>query len=160
MARGFAQEDQDFSPIAVSGTHRWAGGLVAAPDERARPTGTATFSNLHFSPDSNRIAFIRDVDGVPQVWVKSLVGGEPLQITFGEPASRPRWSPKGDQILYVLLTAPNTPEGFPSGDLWLVSPEGGVARKLITDGVNPNWSWDGEHYVTWASGGAQYGCWK
>ena len=115
------------------------------------PFRISTFPGAHreasFSPDGNRIAFIRDVDGVPQVWVKSLAGGEPLQITFGQPASRPRWSPKGDQILYVLLTAPNTPQGYPSGDLWLVSPEGGAPRKLITDGVNPNWSWDGEQLV-------------
>ena len=115
------------------------------------PFRISTFPGAHreasFSPDSNRIAFIRDVDGVPQVWVKSLAGGEPLQITFGQPASRPRWSPKGDQILYVLLAASNTPQGYPSGDLWLVSPEGGAPRKLITDGVNPNWSWDGKQLV-------------
>ncbi len=135
------------------------GGLAAWWPRRANvpaqpklpPFRISTFPGAHreasFSPDGKRIAFIRDVDGVPQVWVKSLAGGEPLQITFGQPASRPRWSPKGDQILYVLLAASNTPQGYASGDLWLVSPEGGAPRKLIIDGVNPNWSWDGKQLV-------------
>ena len=116
------------------------------------PSRISTFPGAHrqpsFSPDSNRITFISDVDGVPQVWVKTLAAGEPLRLTSGvQPASRPRWSPKGDRILYVLLSAPNTPQGYPSGDIWQVSPEGGAPRKLITNGVNPNWSWEGEQIV-------------
>jgi len=118
------------------------------PEQRLISTFPGTHREASFSPDSSKIVFIRDADGVPQVWVKTLAGGEPQQITRGlQPASRPRWSPKGDQILYVLLSAPNTPEGYPSGDLWLVSPEGGVPQRLITDGVNPSWSGDGAHLV-------------
>jgi serine/threonine protein kinase/Tol biopolymer transport system component len=101
-----------------------------------------------FSPDGTRIAFISDVDGVPQVWVKTLAGGDPVQVTRGaQAAGHPRWAPKGDHILYELLSPPNTPQGYPTGDLWLVSPESGDSRKLITDGINPNVSWNGERLV-------------
>jgi Tol biopolymer transport system component len=117
-----------------------------------RVSRISTFPGAHressFSPDGNRIAFINDADGVPQVWVKTLAGGDPVQITHGkQPASRPRWSPKGDQILYALLSPPNTPQGYPSGDLWLVSPQGGTLQRLITDGLNPSWAWDGAQLV-------------
>jgi serine/threonine protein kinase/Tol biopolymer transport system component len=125
--------------------------MPAQPEQR-RISRISTFPGTHrdasFSPDGNRIAFINDDDGVPQVWVKTLAGGDPVQATRGpQPASRPRWSPKGDHILYALLSAPNMPQGYPSGDLWLVSPEGGDPQRLITGGVNPNWSRDGERLV-------------
>ena len=137
----------------IGGLAAWWPDRTNVPAQRELAASrVSTFPGAHreasFSPDGNRIAFINDVDGVPQVWVKTLAAGDPSQLTHGlQPASRPRWSPKGDQILYVLLSAPNTPEGYLSGDLWLVSPEGGTPRKLITDGVNPNWSWDGNQLV-------------
>ena len=66
----------------------------------------STFAGSHtaasFSPDGERIAFINEVNGVPQIWIKNLTGGEPVQITLGEEhAERPRWSPVGDEIAYV-----------------------------------------------------------
>ena len=95
-----------------------------------------------FSPDGSMIAFINDAGGVPQVWVKNLAQGDPLQITFGEiPAQRPRWSPNNDQIVFGRGTGTSSPE------IWSVPPLGGTQRKMIEGGRNPNWSWDGSQLV-------------
>ena len=103
------------------------------------------FSGSHrtatFSPDGSHIAFISDAAGVPQVWTTALSNGTPKQITFGqERAARPRWSPQGDEIAYVRET------GSGAG-IWLVKPEGGEPRKIIENGRNPSWSWDGKRLV-------------
>ncbi len=122
----------------------------------------STFPGSHrkasFSPDGQKIAFTNTVDGVPQVWVKNLVQGEPTQITSGEDAAnRPRWSPRDDQIIYTRRS-----QGTDS--IWSVPPTGGTPHKVIEGGRNPNWSWDGAQlvfergYDVWTSnadGGAQ-----
>ena len=47
------------------------------------------------------MAFVSDAGGTPQVWIKQIGKGEPVQITFGDtPAARPRWSAQGDRIVY------------------------------------------------------------
>ena len=57
----------------------------------------STFAGSHrwpsLSPDGRMMAFVSDAAGTPQVWVKTLGSGVPIQITFGDlPAVRPRWS--------------------------------------------------------------------
>jgi eukaryotic-like serine/threonine-protein kinase len=91
------------------------------------------------SPDGSMVAFAAaDVDGVSQIWIKNLAQGDPIKITSGsEPAERPRWSPKNDQILYAV-----TGQG-----VWSVSPLGGAPRRLIEQGTNPNFSRDGSRLV-------------
>ena len=100
----------------------------------------STFAGSHraasFSPDGRMIAFVSDADGSPQVWVKNLSGGDPIQITRGVPARRPRWSPLNDQIVFERV-----------GDgIWSVPPLGGEPRR-ITDGYGPNISADGRQIV-------------
>ena len=54
-----------------------------------------------WSPDGSQIAFVRTVDGKPQIFLLSMNGGEPVQFTHGRyGASSPRWSPDGRSILY------------------------------------------------------------
>jgi Tol biopolymer transport system component/DNA-binding winged helix-turn-helix (wHTH) protein len=101
----------------------------------------AAHTSTSFSPDGNWITYVGDVDGVSQIWVKSLAGGEPVQITSGDvPATHPRWSPKNDEIVFS--------RGKESQSIWSVPPLGGVApRLLIEDGHNQSWSWDGNRLV-------------
>ncbi|MFP4228062.1 MAG: S9 family peptidase [Salinivenus sp.] len=66
--------------------------LTRAPEGATDPT---------WDPDGNRIAFVRPVDGTPQLFVLSLSGGEPYQLTdapYG--ATQPQWGPQGDRILF------------------------------------------------------------
>jgi len=54
-----------------------------------------------WSPDDRSIAFVRAVDGKPQIFLLSLQGGEPLQLTrFHYGASSPKWSPDGKTLLF------------------------------------------------------------
>lgn len=102
----------------------------------------STFSGSHrwpsLSPDGRRLAFVSDAGGTPQVWIKNLATGDPVQLTFGDvPASRPRWSPQGDRIVYSTV-----------GDgIWSVPSLGGEARQIISDGRNADLSRDGRRLV-------------
>ena len=52
-------------------------------------------------PESDRIAFVRQVDDTPQIFVLPFFGGEPYQLTrFEHGARRPRWSPDGTKLLF------------------------------------------------------------
>jgi dipeptidyl aminopeptidase/acylaminoacyl peptidase len=54
-----------------------------------------------WSPDGSRLAFVRQYDKKPQIWVLPLRGGEAFHVTdveFG--ASNPQWSPDGQKILF------------------------------------------------------------
>jgi Tol biopolymer transport system component len=120
---------------------------------RSRPPGAAaaplrfqlvsTFPGSHsqasFSPDGLAIAFLmNDAGGTPQVWTKSLAAGDPVQRTHGTRAAhRPRWSPRGDQIVYDV----------PGSGIWSVPVAGGAPRQLFKEGYNPNLSPDGEQVV-------------
>ncbi len=55
-------------------------------------------------PDGDYLAFVRPVDGLPQVFVLPLDGGEAFQLTkepFG--AETPLWSPDGSSMLYASV---------------------------------------------------------
>ena len=55
-----------------------------------------------WSPDGSQLAFVRQVDGKPQVFILSMNGGEPIQLTkYKYGASNPKWSPGGKQILFL-----------------------------------------------------------
>jgi Tol biopolymer transport system component len=136
---------------ALAGYKLWTkgGGPVSSPSLSIKPTEQqliSTFSGSHraasFSPDGRMIAFIDAANGTsPQVWVKDLSEGEPTQITSGEdPADRPRWSPRNDQIVYTRRS-----QG--TNSTWSVPPAGGASHKVIEGGRNPNWSWDGAQLV-------------
>jgi serine/threonine protein kinase len=87
------------------------------------------------SPDGSLLAFVApDGQGVSQIWVRNLAEGAPLQITSGAvAASRPRWSPSSDQIVFALA----------GQGIWLVPPLGGAPRRLLESGANPSLSADG-----------------
>jgi len=58
-------------------------------------------SQAAWSPDGKKIAFVRLVDGKPQIFIMPVDGGEPLQFThFKYGAGTPKWSPDGKKILF------------------------------------------------------------
>jgi dipeptidyl aminopeptidase/acylaminoacyl peptidase len=58
-------------------------------------------SQPSWSPDGSQLAFVRTVEGKPQIFLLSFKGGEALQLTkYKYGASSPRWSPDGKQILF------------------------------------------------------------
>ncbi|HEX7844391.1 MAG TPA: S9 family peptidase, partial [Chitinophagaceae bacterium] len=64
-------------------------------------TSKENSSQAVMSPDGKQIAFVRQADGRPQLFLLSLDGGEAIQLTkFKYGAGNPRWSPDGKQILF------------------------------------------------------------
>ncbi|MFY7651759.1 MAG: prolyl oligopeptidase family serine peptidase [Chitinophagaceae bacterium] len=54
-----------------------------------------------FSPSGNEIAFVRTVEGKPQIFVLPLDGGEARQVTkFKYGASNPQWSGNGEYLYF------------------------------------------------------------
>jgi Tol biopolymer transport system component len=103
----------------------------------------STFPGSHrqasFSPDGNSIAFVmEDAEGTPQVWTKTLAGGDPVKRTSDpRSAHRPRWSPAGDAIVYDV----------PGQGIWSVPAAGGEARRIREEGFNASISPDGRRIV-------------
>jgi len=88
------------------------------------------------SPDGRQIAYLARRDGVPNVWVMDLDGGNQRQVTFRTtPCGRVRWSPDGRALAFVSF------EGqYPQ--LFVVPAEGGEPRRLtdVPGAVYfPNW---------------------
>jgi Tol biopolymer transport system component len=124
------------SYVAVS---RWRGSDTSL---LSRLELVSSWLGLHrsptLSPDGRTVAFVSDRGGTSQVWLKSLAGGEPVQLTFHqEPVARPRWSALGDQIVYSVQ----------GRGIWSVPPLGGKPRQLIEVGWNPDLSRDGRSLV-------------
>jgi dipeptidyl aminopeptidase/acylaminoacyl peptidase len=66
--------------------------LTTAKEGASQPT---------WGPDGKRLAFVRTIDGKPQIFILSMEGGEPMQLTtlkYG--ATNPKWSPDGKQIIF------------------------------------------------------------
>jgi dipeptidyl aminopeptidase/acylaminoacyl peptidase len=60
-----------------------------------------------WSPDGKQLAFVRNVDGKPQIFILSFTGGESMQLTkFKYGAAAPRWSPDGKQIAFAASVKP------------------------------------------------------
>lgn len=54
-----------------------------------------------WSPNGNQLAFVRTVEGKPQIFILSFDGGEPIQVTkFKYGAAAPKWSIDGKQLLF------------------------------------------------------------
>ncbi len=93
-----------------------------------------------FSPDGERMAFVSDRTGTPQIYVRDLRRGDERRLTFrGEYNSNPAWSPRGDWIVYTARTT----GGF---DLYLIDPDSGFTTPLVIhprSDEDPAWSADG-----------------
>jgi len=96
-----------------------------------------------FSPDGTRIAFVSDQTGVPQVWVTTIDGGIPAQVTKGDdPVGRVSWSPAGDSLAFSLA-----PGGGMNTQIYVVRSDGTGLKRLTDGGKETNnfgdWTHDG-----------------
>jgi TolB protein len=93
-----------------------------------------------WSPTSQQIAFVSDRAGQPRIFVMDRDGSNVRQVTTGGFHTQPRWSPKGDTIVYTQR------EG--THNLWAISPGGTDARPLTSgqgDNQGASWAPDGRH---------------
>jgi dipeptidyl aminopeptidase/acylaminoacyl peptidase len=94
-----------------------------------------------FSPDGERVAFVSNLSGVPQVWVAPTKGGYPEQVTAGEdPVQSVRWSPDGTLLAFSLA-----PGGGMNSQVYVVKPDGTGLAMLTAGGKVNNWLADWTH---------------
>ena len=78
---------------------------LAAPG--AEPRRLAEGSAPRWSPDGRTLAFLRPVDGVPQLHLLPMDGGEPMRLTSAPLGAGPAvWSPDGAAIAYAGPVGP------------------------------------------------------
>ncbi len=86
------------------------------------------------SPDGRRIAYDQNLRGNMDIYVRSLEGGSPMQIT-DDPGDEfgPRWSPDGTEIAFYGHNS----EGRPVAAVFVVSANGGTPV-LVASGPGYN----------------------
>jgi dipeptidyl aminopeptidase/acylaminoacyl peptidase len=101
-------------------------------------------SSPDFSPDGKTIAFVSNMNGLPQIWKVPAAGGWPELVTaLDDPVGGVDWSPDGAWLAFTLA-----PGGGMNEQVYLVRPEGTGLRRLTEGGKENNrlgpWSHDGK----------------
>jgi dipeptidyl aminopeptidase/acylaminoacyl peptidase len=107
-------------------------------------------SSPALSPKGDRVAFLTNITGTPQVWMVSAQGGWPEQMTFySDRVDFVRWSPDGSALVFAKAKG-----GDENAQLFLLSPDGSEIKALTnTPTVRHNfgsWSHDGKK-ISYAS---------
>jgi TolB protein len=102
------------------------------------------------SPDGNSVSWAGQTIRYFQIHVRGVsdIGGNSVQLTSGEPACRPAWSPDGQQVTYVLGEDPSrlgivsvaTKEArtlFKHPKLWLYYPAFSRDARHVAFAVSP-----------------------
>lgn len=112
------------------------------PTEPAQMEPFATEARIQmlprWSPKGDRIAYVSDVDGVLQVFTRSVGSSTPTQITHEpEAALSPFWSADGSRIYYITGVRPAT-------RLRSIAVAGGAAETLVEHLTQADLSPDGK----------------
>ena len=109
--RDDALEGRQPGDLRPHARHRRLPAAHATPRDRHR---------AHLGAHGRDIAFVSDRLGVPHVFVMDAEGGNVRQLTHGGFHTQPRWSPRGDTIVYTMRQTLH--------DLWAIAPDGSGAR--------------------------------
>jgi dipeptidyl aminopeptidase/acylaminoacyl peptidase len=135
------------APLPAQGSAPEAGSERYTIDRYLNIRGS---SSPTFSPAGDRIAFLTNISGTPQVWMIGAAGGWPEQMTFyADRVDFVRWSPRGDGLIFA-----KSPGGDENAQLFWLSADGSRIRALTdAPGVRHNfgdWSHDGRK-ISYAS---------
>lgn len=105
-----------------------------------------------WSPDGQRLAFVSNRNGSPEIWVMDLDGSNQKQLTQSGGNLLPAWSPDGGKIAFTHVTL-----GRPQ--IWVMQADGSHPRPLTTEGFNnvPTWSPDGDKIAYWSGNAEGFG---
>jgi dipeptidyl aminopeptidase/acylaminoacyl peptidase len=91
-----------------------------------------------FSPDGTRIAFVSNLNGIPQVWTTPTQGGFPTLVTaFDDPVGFVTWSPDGKWLAFNVA-----PGGGFNEQIYIARPDGSELRRLTEGGKENNFLGD------------------
>jgi Tol biopolymer transport system component len=91
------------------------------------------------SPDGKSVVFSAGTASAgPQIWTVPIEKGEPRQITKGNEAKFPCWSPDGRWIAYLDFEATADKKNITA--IYKVPAEGGESRKVTTESVQVAWA--------------------
>jgi len=98
-----------------------------------------------FSPDGKSIAFVSNLNGIPQVWTIPANGGFPKLVTaFDDPVGFVTWSPDGNWLAFNVA-----PGGGLNEQIYVARPDGSELRRLTEGGKENNflgdWTRDGKY---------------
>ncbi|HUP45716.1 MAG TPA: protein kinase [Thermoanaerobaculia bacterium] len=127
--------------LAVAGLSAW---LISRQSDSSRHKFTPLATDAAYegfpswSPDGRAVAYVRDVDGILQIFVRSLDSPMAAQLTRAARDCRePFWHPRGDRIFFISQAA--------EGDaLWSVGTGGGSPEVVLTDVSAADISPDGQ----------------
>jgi Tol biopolymer transport system component/actin-like ATPase involved in cell morphogenesis len=102
--------------------------------------GLAADARAAWSPDGNRLAYVKQSGGAEDLYVLDLGTGRERNLTGNsEGEGDPTWSPDGESIAYWARSAGNQ-------DIYVIPAEGGDRRRLTQDpgdDADPAWHPDG-----------------
>ena len=105
-----------------------------------------------WSPDGKLLAYVAEVDGYRQLFVRPMAEGGERQLTQGRRDHiQPAWAPDGARIAFVRAATatsklePSEVDGyyFEGAELWTTELGSGRETKLFDNGFNPSYSPDG-----------------
>ena len=108
--------------------------------------GKIGFANSpSFSPDGKTVAFISNLNGIPQVWTIPANGGFPKLVTaFDDPVGFVIWSPDGKWLGFNVA-----PGGGLNEQIYVSRPDGSELKRLTEGGKENNflgdWTRDGKY---------------
>lgn len=114
--------------------------------------------NPDYSPTGERIAFISERSGSPEIWLCNADGAQPIPLTSfeGPKVTWPKWSPTGEAIVFYSEI-----DGNP--EVYTIDVQTRVIKRLTShpawDG-NPQWSRDGRWIYFRSNREGAFGSWK
>ena len=95
-----------------------------------------------WSPDGKSIAYLKTIDGIPQLMVREVQSPTPVQLTESEfPVRQTFWAPDASLLYFVLQAG--------RGELWGISPAGGQPSRILDGVITANISPDGKTLALW-----------
>ncbi|BFU43472.1 prolyl oligopeptidase family serine peptidase [Krasilnikovia sp. MM14-A1004] len=84
------------------------------------------------SPDGRHAAYVSDVGGTPEVWVRPVGSDVAFRVdTGGEPVAAVLWSADGNWLACQI-----SPGGAPRHEVWLVRPDGSALHQVAGFGAD------------------------